>query len=318
MSVFNHLHDPGENRIGTDRAGTEAESAAAVERTANHIRTSGLFHGDRFAGDHAFIDKRAALAHRAIDRDPFAGTYEDQVALADLGQRHFDLCAVALNGGVLRLQPDQAFDRLAGAALGAGFQRATEQDQGDDDRGGLEIDGPRAHGKELRRDEREGRIAPCGRGAERDERIHFRRAAQERRHAVAEKAPSRSDQDGGGQNELDDPADIARRALPQPVMQRRDDMRPHAKNEDRGGEYGRDQRVAAQITVFVLFRVGLARLVRWDDVAGVARTAGGAFQFFGDAGAVDMSDLGLPGHEVDLGRGDTEHGSQRLFDPTDA
>ncbi|MNW20095.1 hypothetical protein D3C71_2203280 [compost metagenome] len=58
--------------------------------------------------------------------------------------------AIVLDAGGLGLLAHKALDRLAGAALGDGFEPAADKDQRNDDGCGLEIDVARFRGHELR------------------------------------------------------------------------------------------------------------------------------------------------------------------------
>ena len=106
----------------------------------------------------------------------------------------------------LRLQADEPLDRFRGAALRPRLQVPAEQDKGDDDRGRLVIDVLRAWRENAGGERRDHRIPPGGAGTERDERIHVGCAAEQGRHAFAEKAQARPEQHDGGERELQIPA----------------------------------------------------------------------------------------------------------------
>ena len=112
-----------------------------------------LLDRDGFAGEHGFVDPGGAVDHLAVDRDALAGADADEVAGEDLGDGDLHASSPrATTRAVRGLQRHEAADGFAGAALGAGLERAAEQDEGDDDGGGFEIDVGRAFGQQAGRE----------------------------------------------------------------------------------------------------------------------------------------------------------------------
>ena len=64
---------------------------------------------------------------------------------------HVDLFAIPHDARRLRLQPGELLYRLVGAALRPGLEQAPQQDQGDDERRGVEVHVGPAGREELRR-----------------------------------------------------------------------------------------------------------------------------------------------------------------------
>ena len=101
-------------------------------------------------------------------RHPFAGPHQQRFAGDDGLDIDDHLDTVAEDGGGRRLQFDELADRFAGLALGALFQIAAEQHEGDDARRRLEIEEVRAPvGQQAGQ-----AVEVGGAGAERDQGIH--------------------------------------------------------------------------------------------------------------------------------------------------
>ena len=102
--------------------------------------TGRLLHGQRFAGQHAFVDGRTAVDQFAVHGNFLPRPNANDVADDDLfdGQIAFD--AVPLDARRLRLQPDQRPNGAARLGAAAGFEHSAQQDQRHDDRGDFELD----------------------------------------------------------------------------------------------------------------------------------------------------------------------------------
>ena len=148
-----------------------------------------LFHRDALARDGRFVDRGTALDQLAVDRDALAGTHNDQITDSDLLDRHLCFHAVAFDNGCLWRQVHQLCDRLGGLALGARLQKLAECDQRQDHAGGFKVEVHRIPGNDIRiavsqapsdHIDRHNAIDERGRRADRDQRIHIWRAAQQR------------------------------------------------------------------------------------------------------------------------------------------
>ena len=99
-----------------------------------------LIHRDGFAGQGRFVHSRMAFQYRTVHRDTLAGTNHEHVALLHLGDRDDLFRAVHDDRGRLRRKGHERFDRVSGAAFGAGLQHLAHGDQGKDHRSGLEVE----------------------------------------------------------------------------------------------------------------------------------------------------------------------------------
>ena len=121
--------------------------------------------GKRLAGEHRFVDRRAALDHRAVDRDLLAGTHAEPVADPDLLERRSPPRAPSgrITRAVLGGEVEERADGRAGALAGAELEHLAEEHQDDDHRGGLEIDRrPGRNGRGSRRGTSPGRARRRG------------------------------------------------------------------------------------------------------------------------------------------------------------
>ena len=92
-----------------------------------------FFDRQALAGQHALVERRAALVDDAVDRHLLARPHADQVADLDCFDRDILLDAVADDARGPGLQAHQGLDRGAGLLPGARLEPAAQQDQGDDD-----------------------------------------------------------------------------------------------------------------------------------------------------------------------------------------
>src|SRR3546814_11658047 len=67
---------------------------------------------------------RSAVDHHSVHRNLLAGADQEDIADRHLVERNLNRLAIAHHARRLGLQSHQALDRLAGAALGAGFEIA--------------------------------------------------------------------------------------------------------------------------------------------------------------------------------------------------
>ncbi|MNJ42940.1 hypothetical protein D3C77_379240 [compost metagenome] len=178
LRLLDQTDDLREHGVGADLGDAETERAGLVQRTADDFGAHPFRHRHRFAADHALVNIRGAFHDLAVDRNFLARAHEHNVIDGDLIERNLDAVAIALDPRGLGLEPDQAFDRLRGFALGPRLEGAAEQDQGDDDHGRFEIDVSRALRQHLRCEGGDHRIAIGCSGTDRDQRVHVRGTAQ--------------------------------------------------------------------------------------------------------------------------------------------
>ena len=116
-----------------------------------------LFDGNRFAGDHRFVDGAAAFEDDAIDGNFFSGADAQFVSRFDLVEGNVFLCTssrpAVIKRAVFGLRSEQRADGGAGAAAGAEFHHLAEQDERGDGGGGFEVDvGISAHARAATRE----------------------------------------------------------------------------------------------------------------------------------------------------------------------
>ena len=90
----NRLHDARKHGVAADFFGAHDEAAALIDRTGRHPRARFLADGHGFAGEHGFVDRRAAVDDAAVHRDFFAGPHAQPVADGDRFERHILVAAV--------------------------------------------------------------------------------------------------------------------------------------------------------------------------------------------------------------------------------
>ena len=141
LGFGDHVHDLPEQRVATDPLGAHDETAGAIDGAARHLVADGLFHRERFAGDHGFLDIGMAFHDHAIDRHLVTWNHAQPVADFHLVERDFLIaprCDPPRRG---RCEIEQRFDGAAGAAAGTEFEHLTEKHEDNDHRGGLKVDG---------------------------------------------------------------------------------------------------------------------------------------------------------------------------------
>ena len=125
-----------------DASRFELDEAALIERSSDDRVSLALFHRHQFAGQHGFVDRRTSFNNHAIHGELFAGPHQHQIANSHLIDRDVDLFAISHDAGRFGLQIQQFLDGFTGSTLGTRFQILAQANEGDDDRGCLEIHGP--------------------------------------------------------------------------------------------------------------------------------------------------------------------------------
>lgn len=225
LRLLDHADDLREHRRITNRGRPDAHRTLLIHRAADDGAPRRLGNRDRLAGDHRFIDVALALNDFAVDRHALARSDLDHVAshhLADV-----DDAIGAADMGDPRLQADQSLDRLGRPPLGASFEEAAEQDQGDDHCRRFVIDVDRAGRQKLRRKGRDQRIEIRGKRADGHERVHIGGQPRQRWQTLRVESPSRHDQNQRRQRELDGPVRLHADGSHDQVMDRGHEMRAH-------------------------------------------------------------------------------------------
>ena len=209
--VGDHADDLAERGVLADAGGFAAQEAGAVDRRGRHAVAGRLVDRDALTGEGGFVDGARAVQHGAVDRDALPGADDKDIAPFDLRGGDLHLFAVADDGRRLRREGHEALERVGGLALGPCFEQFADGDERQDHGGGFKIEfvhirhSRLAAAVQLRVRHGKQRVhAPPERGrrAERDERIHIRRAAQQALRAADEKFLV-DDHDDPGQQQLD-------------------------------------------------------------------------------------------------------------------
>ena len=211
--VGDHFDDLGEGRVLADARCLAAQEAGLIRRRGGDAVPDGLIHRDALAGQRGFVHRALALQNHAVHRDAFAGADDEHIAAPHLRNRHGDFLPAAHECCGLRGELHQAAERVGRFALGARFQHFADGNQRQNHRRRFEVelvhilhDGRRvaAHLRARHGEKGVGAVTK-GRGrAQRDERIHIRRAVEERAESVDEEFLV-DDHDGDGQQHLEQP-----------------------------------------------------------------------------------------------------------------
>ncbi len=246
MSLFDHPDDLRQHGGAADGRCPEGKGPRLVYGAANHLAAGRFSDGDRFAGDHRFIDIAVAIDHFAVHGDTLARPHLDDVAGDNVRNVHLLNPSVAAHACRFGLQADQAFDGFGRPSLGAGLQEAAEQNERDDDCRSFEVDVDRPRRKERRRECGDERIEIGCHGADGDQRVHVGGAAQQCGKALLIETDARNEQHKRGQSELDVPVPLHPDRSHDQIMHSRDRVRTHFENEDRQGQQSRQCDVALQ------------------------------------------------------------------------
>ena len=93
------VDDLRENRIFAHFIGDHQERAGLIDGAADQFVAGFLFHRHRFAGEHGFVHRTAALSDRAVDRNLFTRSHAEEIALVNVLQRDLLFYTVAHDAG---------------------------------------------------------------------------------------------------------------------------------------------------------------------------------------------------------------------------
>ena len=300
---FDEAHDARQLRLGTNGRRAQQQRAFPVHGAAGQSVPRRARDGQALAGEQRFVDMGAAFEQLAVYRDALAGTHDNLVADAYLGDRHFALDAVAPDARNIRAKRLQRPDRVGRLPLRARLEPLAEQHERDDDRRRFEIE--RWH-RFVGGQQREDAQAERGAGAKRDEQVHVAAAGAQRGPAGAVEACPEPELYRRGEQQLQPAGE-------HPVAAEHvADHRQHEWRRQQRGE--RDTRSLAEP------RLRLRRAHRGGAVLvrGVAGSLDRADQF-GRARAACKKRHARPlGREIDFGLRHPRHLRERLFDAADA
>ena len=242
--------DASGQRLRSDAVRPHRERPGPVHGPAADLVPGAALDRDRLPGEHRFVDAGRAVEHRAVGRDVLSGTYAETVAGRDAIERDLAFLPVGVDptrdGG---REGQEAADRVSRSRPRAKLQHLAQDDQGHDDRGGLEVEGRSAVdaerlGEQVREQQRGRACKPCRAGAGRHQGEHVELAGDQRRPAAGEERRSAPQHHRGGERRLD-PSE-PHRPEPAPRVERGDHL-AHGDREDRQGQGAGDHEPAAHV-----------------------------------------------------------------------
>ena len=252
MGLGDEFDDLGEQGGGADAGGLQIEAAATVDRAGADFAVGTGFDGERFAGEHGFIDRALSGNDDAIDGNFSAGADAEDVADLHFVERDFAEGVVILQlprGG--RGEVHERVEGAAGALPGSQFHDLSGEDEGDDDGGGFEVEVAGADG--LRGEEHDEAEGPRGEGAHGDESEHVGRTVSHRGDGAAEERPAAVENDDGGEGGLE--PTCGGRVGPRREVGAVEEM-DHAEDEDGEGEQRGDDETLCHRAEFGLVGAG--------------------------------------------------------------
>ena len=292
LRVAHEPYDLREHAVGADGGGGEAKRPRAVDRAADDTVAHVLRDGQRFAGQHGFVDRTVAREDGAVHGNALAGPHQHNVACHHRLDGNVDLRGAAQHSRGLRLEVHERTQRARRLPLRACLERIAGEDECDDDDDGLVVHVGRdaASQEEAGSDGRDHRIEEGRAGTHGDERVHVRRVVAEGGPRAGVEVASRPQHDAEGGDEQR-PCDDLRRYGVRPrcnAAQRRvhDAHRPaqerighgavamrgcrhgaelaHEGHRDQHGEHANDSahdRLAAEIDELLIVRAVSRRLL---------------------------------------------------------
>ena len=207
LGFGNHVHDLPEQRVAADPLGAHDETAGAIDGAARHFVADGLFHRERFAGDHGLFHAGVTFDHHAINGHLVTWNHAQPVADFHLVERDFMIaprCDLSRRG---RCEIEQRFDGAARAAAGTEFEHLTEEHQHNDHRRGFKVDGDLAlvlHRvwEQAGHEHRHGAEDECRAHADGDQREHVQVTRHDGAPAAVEERPACPPDHGRGERKL--------------------------------------------------------------------------------------------------------------------
>ena len=300
LRLGHHLDDAREHGVAPDLLGPHDEAAGRVQRARDHLGAALLRDRHGFAGDHRFVERRAAVDQLAVDRYFFSGPDAQTIADRDGIEGNLFVGAVVLQpASGLGRQIEQRLDGPRGLFARAQLQHLAEQDEDGDDGRRLEVDRDRPVGAAERLREKPGQrdgddaVEPGDARAHGDQGEHVEVAREQRLPAAHEERPAGPQHHRRGQGELQP---VGRLLAQQHVQVR--EMAAHLQRHDRHRERAADPQAARHVQQFFVRPLVERDLGRFQRHA-ADRAASGS----------DLADLGMHGAGEDRARRDRRRGS---------
>ena len=194
--LVDHAHDPREHGVCAHALGAHGKPSRAVHRRTRNRSPHALFHRYAFARDDGLVDRARAFDHHSVDRHARTGADDEDIPRSHLLDRDFFLGTVDVAANRrFRREVHKLCDRVGGLPLRARLEVLAQRDQREDHRRRLEVQIHRGHVREIDvavahpppdAVDRHDAVDRRGRRPQRDERVHVRRAVEERLETHAE------------------------------------------------------------------------------------------------------------------------------------
>ena len=194
--LIDHAHDPCEHGVSAHALGAHGKPSRAVHRRTRNRRSHALFHRYALASDDGFVDRALAFDHHSVNRHARAGANDEDIPRSHLLRRDFFLGTIDVAANRrFRREIHKLRDRVGGLPLRARLEVLAQRDQREDHRRRLEVQIHRRHVREIDvavahppadAEDRDDAVDRRRRRAQRNERVHVRRAVEKRLEAHAE------------------------------------------------------------------------------------------------------------------------------------
>ena len=188
--------DPGHRAVGGGTGHLDLRGSV-VHRPCHDPVGDRPFDRHALPGQERLVHRRAAPHDPPVERHALAGAHANVLAPAHFGHRHEALDAVPHHARPVGSKGQQLGQGIRGTSPGAVLEPAAEADDGDDERGGIEEQHPRA----ARRERHHGG-GVRGPGAEPDQAVHAKGPVAERGPERLDEGPAEEQANGSRQREL--------------------------------------------------------------------------------------------------------------------
>ena len=194
--LVDHAHDPGEHGVCAHALGAHGKPSRAVHRRTRNRSPHALFHRYAFARNDGLVDRARTFDHHSVDRHARTGANDEDIPRSHLIDRDFFLGTVDVAANRrFRREVHKLRNRVGGLSLRARLEVLAQRDQREDHRRRLEVQIHRRHVREINvavshspadTVDRDDAVDRRGSRPQRDERVHVRRAVEERLETHAE------------------------------------------------------------------------------------------------------------------------------------
>ena len=166
--------DPRESAFGSGARHFDLDGAGEVHGARDHRIGRRPLHRDALAGHQGLVHRGAALDNATVERHAFPGAHPHSFPHFHARHPHHRLGALAHHPRLVGSKGEQLSERVGGPLPGPILQPASEADNRDDDRSGIEEQGAGGGGQQ-----RHHRRHVGGPGAQSDQAVHSERPVPE-------------------------------------------------------------------------------------------------------------------------------------------